>query len=137
MSQTDNQPTRQPPTEPGDWEFTCDDKSSGLNGGVYRVLTAMDGIILFCKFFDESSRYCKWPVSNFPQGYWRRAEPLEPFAPQLPVVELWEASKDGDVHTILFDGVCYGGALERHWTSDGYQLRRTHVCKWEACDANE
>ena len=87
-----------------------------------------------------------------PSGYWRRAAPLEPFAPQLPVVELWEGCSpqgnhrqlvrsgdmfmafDGEHCTGLSDVPCAGVWLV---VKDYTNLCRTHVCKWEPTDANE
>jgi hypothetical protein len=63
----------------------------------------------------------------------------EPFAPVLPVVELWEG--DGEQCIKMPDGTYAGKAADGDWLwSEGDRvalstnLRRTHTCKWGPCD---
>lgn len=134
-----NQPTRTPPTEPGDWEF-C----NAITGKTYRLQVYKCRESFWCRTHDT---LVQCDVKQMPPGYWRRSQPLEPFAPQLPVVELWKGEIGGSKrymivegkHFIAVDdeGYCMNDGVWEECKDDYTNLRRTHVCKWEACDANE
>jgi hypothetical protein len=136
-----NKPTRTPPTEPGDWEFTRADSSAVYRLQVYRLQVYRSGGGAYWCRNAENTIICD--VKTMPPGYWRRAATLEPFAPVLPLVELWEAEHGGETVRLCKHGVAavvlkddceiwteLWRVIERCYTN----LRRTHVCKWEPCD---
>lgn len=139
-----SQPTRTPPTEPGDWEFTLSEPSKEMP-----YVAAGDAV----RIAINHAMYCRWQhhgghyaahLQDMPPGYWRRAEPLAPFAPQLPVVELWEGEIAGSKrymivegrHFIAVDdeGYCMNDGNWDEYKDDYTNVRRTHACKWEPCD---
>lgn len=136
---SNDQPTRQPPTEPGDWEFTRESDHQAFRCFLYldhhtplrhsgkpSHLTVRTGCGTYQRYLHE-----------MPPGYWRRSPPLEPFAPVLPVVELWgeyvAITKDGQ--TLLFNE---NGLFARFIEGSGKRVvptvKRTHTCDWRPCD---
>lgn len=102
-------PSRTPPSEPGDYVFTPDE------GKALRVqASACFGSV---HFYSYCKRFFGRSPKEMPPGWWQREpEPQGYVPPPVPRVEIADGTVLGDEATILFvDGVAMVARIDGEW----------------------